>query len=96
MSDWPQIHHSRCPVKPNHAHRPDIQAAILGKTLPDNVSLFDLAVDTPLSREEQRGRVTYPAAKQRKRVFADHGSNDCMDRELPFALTALAVAAPPR
>ena len=27
---------------------PDIQAAILDETLPDTVSLFDLAVDTPL------------------------------------------------
>ena len=37
---------------------PDIQAAILDETLPDTVSLFDLAVDTPLSWEQQRGRVT--------------------------------------
>ncbi len=37
---------------------PDIQAAILDETLPDTLSLFDLAVDTPLSWEEQRGRVT--------------------------------------
>ena len=36
---------------------PDIQAAILDETLPDTVSLFDLASDTPLSWEEQRGRV---------------------------------------
>ena len=34
---------------------PDIQAAILDETLPDTVSLFDLAVDTPLSWEQQRG-----------------------------------------
>jgi len=33
---------------------PDIQAAILDETLPGTVSLFDLAVDTPLSREAQR------------------------------------------
>ena len=33
---------------------PDIQAAILDETLPDTVSLFDLAIDTPLSWEEQR------------------------------------------
>lgn len=37
---------------------PDIVAAILDETLPDNVSLFDLAVDTPLSWEEQRKRLT--------------------------------------
>ena len=36
---------------------PDIQAAILDETLPDTMSLFDLAVDTPLSWEEQRKRV---------------------------------------
>jgi hypothetical protein len=36
---------------------PDIQAAILDETLPDTVALFDLAVDTPLSWEEQGGRV---------------------------------------
>ena len=36
---------------------PEIQSAILDETLPDTVSLFDLASDTPLSWEEQRGRV---------------------------------------
>ncbi len=36
---------------------PDIQAAILDETLPDTLSLFDLAVDTPLSWEEQRRRI---------------------------------------
>ena len=36
---------------------PDIQAAILDKTLPDTVLLFDMASDTPLSWEEQLGRV---------------------------------------
>ena len=36
---------------------PDIQAAILDETLPDTVSLFDLAVDMPLSWEEQRRRL---------------------------------------
>jgi hypothetical protein len=36
---------------------PDIQAAILDETLPDTVSLFDLAIDTPLSWEEQRMRI---------------------------------------
>ena len=35
---------------------PEIQAAILDETLPDSVSLFDLASDTPLSWEVQRGR----------------------------------------
>ena len=36
---------------------PDIQAAILDETLPDTLSLFDFAVDTPLSWEEQRRRI---------------------------------------
>ena len=36
---------------------PDIQAAILDETLPGAVSLFDLAIDTPLSWEEQRLRI---------------------------------------
>jgi len=36
---------------------PDIQAAILDETLPDTVSLFNLAIDTPLSWEEQRIRL---------------------------------------
>ena len=35
---------------------PEIQAAILDETLPDTVSLFDLASDTPVSWEEQRAR----------------------------------------
>ena len=35
---------------------PDIQAAILDETLPDSVSLFDLAVDMPVGWAEQRGR----------------------------------------
>ena len=35
---------------------PEIQAAILDETLSDTVSLFNLASDTPLSWEEQRGR----------------------------------------
>lgn len=46
---------------------PDIVAAILDETLPENVSLFDLAVDTPLSWEEQRRRVA-EAADRPKRV----------------------------
>ena len=36
---------------------PEIQATILDETLPDTVSLFDLATDTPLSWEKQWGRV---------------------------------------
>jgi hypothetical protein len=36
---------------------PDIQAAILDETLPDTVSLFDLAIDVPLSWEDQRIRL---------------------------------------
>jgi hypothetical protein len=36
---------------------PEIQAAILDETLPGTVSLFDLASDTPLSWEQQRGLV---------------------------------------
>ena len=40
---------------------PDIQAAIMDETLPDTVSLFDMASDTPLSWEEQRGRVSNAA-----------------------------------
>ena len=35
----------------------DIRTAILHETLPDTLLLFDLAVDTPLSWEEQRWRV---------------------------------------
>lgn len=42
---------------------PDIVAAILDETLPENVSLFDLAVDTPLSWEAQRRRLTDVASK---------------------------------
>ena len=41
---------------------PEIQAAILDETLPDTVSLFDLASDTPLSWEQQRGRVILDSA----------------------------------
>ena len=36
---------------------PEIQAAILDETLPDTVSLFNLARDTPLSWEKQRERI---------------------------------------
>ena len=36
---------------------PEIQAAIPDENLPDTVSLFNLASDTPLSWEEQRARV---------------------------------------
>ena len=35
------------------------------------------------------------SAVQRVRSVTDRGSNDRIDRELTFALTALAVAAPP-
>lgn len=37
---------------------PDIQAAILDETLPDTVSLFDLAIDTPLAWNAQRKRLS--------------------------------------
>lgn len=40
---------------------PDIQTAILDATLPDTVSLFDLAIDTPLCWPEQRQRIDRPA-----------------------------------
>jgi hypothetical protein len=33
---------------------PDIVAAILDDTLPSNVTLFDVAVDPPAVREDQR------------------------------------------
>lgn len=36
---------------------PDIVAAILDDTLPDHITLFDLAVDPPALWEEQRARV---------------------------------------
>ena len=36
---------------------PDIQAAILDETLPDHVSLFDLAANTPLCWAEQRSKL---------------------------------------
>jgi hypothetical protein len=36
---------------------PDIVAAILGETLPEDVILFDLASGTPVLWEEQWGRV---------------------------------------
>ena len=42
---------------------PDIVASILDETLPENVSLFDLAVDTPLSWEDQRKRLTKTTSK---------------------------------
>ncbi len=44
---------------------PDIQAAILDETLPNTISLFDMAVDTPLSWEEQRNRLNSAAVHQR-------------------------------
>lgn len=39
---------------------PDIQVAILDETLPDTISLFDLAVDTPLSWDNQRAQLRQP------------------------------------
>ncbi len=44
---------------------PDIQAAILNETLPEEVALFDLAVDTPQCWEVQRRRVAEVVAKAR-------------------------------
>lgn len=46
---------------------PDIQAAILNETLPEEVALFDLAVDTPQCWEAQRQRVAEVATKARGR-----------------------------
>ena len=37
---------------------PDIVDAILHNTLPDHLTLFDLAVDPPALWEEQRARMT--------------------------------------
>lgn len=45
---------------------PDIQAAILNETLPDEVALFDLAVDTPHCWEAQRQRIAEVVAKARE------------------------------
>ncbi|AXV82210.1 LacI family transcriptional regulator [Ralstonia solanacearum] len=45
---------------------PDIQAAILNETLPEEVALFDLAVDTPQCWEAQRRRIDEVAAKVRE------------------------------
>lgn len=45
---------------------PGIVTAILDETLPENVSLFDLSVDTALSREEQRRRVEQAASRPRR------------------------------
>ena len=42
---------------------PDIVAAILDETLPDHVTLFDLASGTPLLWDEQRERLTGPAVE---------------------------------
>ena len=44
---------------------PDIVTAILDETMPENVVLSDLAIDTPLSWEEQRQRVIEAANKVR-------------------------------
>ena len=39
---------------------PDIVAAILEDALPSHITLFDLAVDPPPLRDEQRERVSLP------------------------------------
>ena len=44
---------------------PDIQAAILDETLPEEVVLFDLAIDTPLCWQAQRQRIANVVAKVR-------------------------------
>ena len=44
---------------------PDIQAAILDETLPEEVVLFDLAIATPLCWQAQRQRVTDVVSKVR-------------------------------
>lgn len=44
---------------------PDIVTAILDESLPENVALSDLAIDTPLSWEDQRQRVAEAANKVR-------------------------------
>ena len=44
---------------------PDIQAAILDETLPEEVVLFDLAIDTPLCWQAQRQRVADVVARVR-------------------------------
>lgn len=46
---------------------PDIQAAILDETLPGEVSLFDLATDTPLDWQAQRQRIACAVAKAARR-----------------------------
>ena len=38
---------------------PDIVAAILDADLPDQITLFDLAVDPPALWEDQRTRIEY-------------------------------------
>ncbi|MHA6848816.1 LacI family transcriptional regulator [Ralstonia syzygii] len=45
---------------------PDIQAAILNETLPEEVALFDLAADTPQCWEAQRRRIDEVVAKARE------------------------------
>lgn len=42
---------------------PDIRAAILNETLPEEVALFDLAADTPQCWEVQRRRIVEAAAR---------------------------------
>ena len=43
---------------------PDIVAAILDDTLPNHITLFDLAVDPPALWDEQRERLTDPTTNQ--------------------------------
>jgi len=38
-------------------HAPDIITAILGNKLPNDITLFDLAVDPPMLWEEQREQI---------------------------------------
>jgi hypothetical protein len=44
---------------------PDIQAAILDETLPEEIVLFDLAIDTPLCWQAQRQRIEDVVTKVR-------------------------------
>lgn len=44
---------------------PDIQATILDETLPEEVTLFDLAIDTPLCWQTQRQRIADVVARVR-------------------------------
>jgi hypothetical protein len=48
---------------------PDIVDAILLNELPDHLTLFDLASDTPLSWDAQRDLLNLPLVKVRPRLF---------------------------